>query len=149
MKKTILQFGVYPFRLKKQNGKEFIFDVVRKKFVTLTPEEWVRQNIIHYLIEEENISGSLLSVEKVLSLHGMIRRTDIVVYNNKGAAQMIIECKAPDVKITQSVFDQASRYNLKFRVKYLLVTNGIESYCCEVSWEKESFRYLDCLPEMR
>ncbi len=135
--------------MKRQDGKELIFDVVRKKFVTLTPEEWVRQNMIHYLIENEKISRALLSVEKTLSLHGMTKRTDIVVYNKESVPQMIIECKAPGVKISQSVFDQASRYNLKLRVKYLLVTNGNESYCCEVNLQDSSFRFSDSFPDMK
>ncbi len=125
-----------------------IFDVVRKRFVALTPEEWVRQHIIHYLLEDKKTSRSLLAVEKMLMLNGLSKRTDIVVYNNQGLPQMIVECKAPSVKITQAVFDQAARYNLTLRVKYLLMTNGTDSYCCEVDWEKESFKFLKELPSI-
>jgi len=148
VKPLILSFKSYPFRLKKQDDKEFIFDIVRRKFVALTPEEWVRQHVIHYLIEQEEISRSLLSVEKTLSLYGMTKRADIVVYSNEGHPKMIIECKAPEVKITTSVFDQAARYNLTLRVKYLLVTNGNESFCCEVDWENQKTEFLSELPEL-
>lgn len=146
MQSLNIQFKTYPFRLKKQEGKEFIFDVIRKRFMPLTPEEWVRQNIIHYLLEEKKISRSLLAIEKQLNLNGLSKRTDIVVYNNSGLPQMIIECKAPSVKITQAVCNQAARYNLTLRVKYLLLTNGNTHYCCEVDWEKESVQFIDNLP---
>lgn len=146
MKPIILAFKSYPFRLKKQDDKEFIFDVVRKKFVALTPEEWVRQHVIHYLIENKNISRSLLSVEKTLSLYEMTKRADIVIYSKEGHPEMIIECKAPEVRITSSVFEQAARYNLKLRVRYLLVTNGNESFCCEVDWENQKTKFLSELP---
>ncbi len=143
-----LQFNSYPFRLKKQEGKELIFDVVRKRFIALTPEEWVRQHIIHYLLEERKLSRSLLAVEKQLVLNGLSKRTDIVVYNNKGQAQMIVECKAPEVKITQAVCNQAARYNLTLRVKYLLMTNGTTHYCCAVDWENERVEFLSEWPEL-
>ncbi len=128
------------------DDKSMIFDVVRKKFVRLTDEEWVRQNCISYLINEKLCPTSLIAVEKELTLHSMKRRTDIVVYDNKGMPLLIVECKAPSVKISPEVFDQAARYNLTLKVNYLMVTNGLQHYCCFIDHQKQSYAFVEEIP---
>jgi len=144
-----LNLPEYDFRIRKNNGKLDIFDDFRKKFVALTPEEWVRQNFIMYLVNEKDYPGSLIAVEGGLKLYNRIKRTDIVVYNNKGNPVLIVECKAPDVKITQSVFDQIARYNIALKVDYLIVTNGIYHYCCFINYLDDSITYLKDIPNYK
>ena len=120
----VLNFPAYDFRFKNTENKVYIFDVVRKKFVVLQPEEWVRQHVVHYLIFEKNYPLSLINVEKQLRVNNLKRRYDIVVFEPNGAIQILIECKAPEVSITQISFDQIARYNMQLQSEYLMVTNG-------------------------
>src|SRR5688572_30045246 len=109
-----------------------IFDIIRKKYVLLTPEEWVRQNIIHYLLNEKKVPISLFAIEKILKVNQLVRRTDVLIY--KGLKPVLLaECKSPEIKITQAVFDQAARYNLSLDVKYFVLTNGMETVCCTMN----------------
>ncbi|MEZ8002559.1 MAG: type I restriction enzyme HsdR N-terminal domain-containing protein, partial [Flavobacteriales bacterium] len=119
-----LNFKQYSFRFKNRENKPLIFDVVRKKFMVLTPEEWVRQNTIQYLVKELNIPLSLINVEKQIKLHGTIKRYDIVTFNPDGSIHLIVECKADSIKISQDTFDQIARYNLVLKSTFLMVTNG-------------------------
>lgn len=123
-----------------------IFDVSRKKFVALTPEEWVRQHFIHYLVNHLGYPLSLISVERKLTFNGLTRRTDIVAYTNDGLPKLIIECKAPAVKISQGVFDQAARYHLMLPVPFLVVTNGLEHFCCSIDYKKQSYSFHEGIP---
>lgn len=132
----------YEFKIKNSENKPLIFDIVRKKYVVLTPEEWVRQNYMKYLINEKNYPTSLIAVEKQVTLNGLKKRFDILLFNNNGAHNIIVECKAPEVKITQKTFDQIARYNLKLNANYLIVTNGITHYYCYLDHEKESYVFL-------
>lgn len=134
----ISQQGSFKFST-SPNGQMMIFDPIRNKFVVNTPEEWVRQNTIKFFTEELEFPKSLIAVEKQFQLHKRIKRTDLVVYNNKGDATILVECKRPSIKITQSTFDQAFRYNLYLKVPFLVITNGEELYCCLVKENKVEF----------
>ena len=107
-----LNFPAYDFRFKSNENNVHIFDVIRKKFVVLQPEEWVRQHTVHYLMEGKHYPKSLINIEKQLKINSLKKRYDIVVFNSKGEIEILVECKAPEVKITQEVFDQIARYNL-------------------------------------
>lgn len=122
-----------------------IFDPVRKKSVVATPEERIRQLMVQYLINERNFPRGLLGVEVSLSLNRLVKRCDVLVYKN-GEPVMIVECKSPSVKIDQSVFEQAARYNLALKVPYLLVTNGLVTLCCRVELKENDFEFLDEIP---
>lgn len=142
----VLNFPQYSFRFKNQKGKPFIFDVIRKKFVRLTPEEWVRQHTLNYLQQELQYPLSLLNVEKELQLHQTKKRYDIVGFKPNGTINLIVECKAPTVVISQDVFDQIARYNLALQANYLMITNGIDHYCCQMDYANESYIFLKEIP---
>ena len=141
-----LNFPTYSFRLKNSENNTHIFDVIRKKFVVLQPEEWVRQHCVQYLIHEKNYPISLINVEKVVLINGLKKRYDIVVFNPDGSLALVVECKAPKVKITQAAFDQIARYNLTLKAPYLMVTNGLNHYFCTMNHNLESFEFLESLP---
>lgn len=141
-----LNLPSYKFRIRASGDKTEIFDDIRKKFVALTPEEWVRQNFIAYLQNEKNYPISLIAVEMSLKLNKMHKRSDIVVYNTSGEAILLVECKAPSVKIKQDVFDQIARYNMTLKVKYLIVTNGLEHYCCMIDHENMNYQFFNDIP---
>ncbi|MBZ4677065.1 MAG: restriction endonuclease subunit [Anaerophaga sp.] len=124
-----LNLPVYSFRYKEENGKKFIFDEVRKKFVALTPEEWVRQNFLQFMNWHLKYPQNLTGVEKTIKVHGLSQRCDIVLYNRWGEPAMIVECKAPSVKVDESTLSQAARYNTALKVPYLVLTNGLKHYC--------------------
>ena len=142
-----LNFPTYSFRLKNSKNNTHIFDVIRKKFVVLQPEEWVRQHCVQYLIQEKNYPISLINVEKVIVINGLKKRYDIVVFNPDGSLALVVECKAPKVKITQAAFDQIARYNLALKAPYLMVTNGLNHYFCTMNHDNESFEFLETLPD--
>ncbi len=135
----------YDFKFKKQQGKTYIFDDFRKKYVVITPEEWVRQNLINFLVEKKNYPKSLIVVEKGLKINDLVKRADVLVYKNSQPI-LLVECKSPSVKISQETFDQISRYNLAFKVPYLLVSNGLNHYCCKIDFTNQSFRFLSDIP---
>ena len=124
-----------------------VFDEVRKKYFKLTPEEWVRQNFIHYLKKEKRYPFGLMGVEKMVKYNSLKTRADIVIYNREGMPSVIVECKAPNVKITQDAFNQIAKYNYKLRVKYLVVTNGLQYFCCEMDYENNKITFLEEIPE--
>lgn len=136
----------YSFKIKNRENKLYIFDIIRKKNVVLTPEEWVRQHFIHYLIEEKNYPKSLISVEKQLKVNNMIKRTDILVFNNLGFPNIIVECKASSISISQNTFDQIAKYNLKLQANYLIVTNGLQHFYCNMDHEKMQYNFLKTIP---
>ncbi|MDA3930081.1 MAG: type I restriction enzyme HsdR N-terminal domain-containing protein [Prolixibacteraceae bacterium] len=141
-----LNFPVSNFKLKEENGKLFIFDVSRKKYIQLTPEEWVRQNCLHYLRDVKKYPISLLSVERGFKVNNKNLRYDIVAYNKQAKPILLVECKAPDVKIDQSTFDQIAAYNLELDVPYLLLTNGIQHYCCVADFNLKKYHFLKEVP---
>ncbi len=141
-----LNFDRYTFRFKNSENKTAIFDEVRKKFVVLNPEEWVRQHVVRYLIQEKNYPKSLINVEKLLKVNGMVRRYDCVVFNSDGSIFILVECKAPNVAISQNTFDQIARYNMVLQSEYLMVTNGQSHYYCRMDYNDQKYVFLDDLP---
>jgi len=141
-----LNFPAYGFRFKSSENKISIFDPIRKKFIILTPEEWVRQHVIQFLIVEKEFPKSLINVEKVLVLNEMKKRYDVVVFNPDGSIHLIVECKAPNIEISQDTFDQIARYNLSLNATYLMVTNGLQHYFCQMDYEKQAYVFLKDLP---
>lgn len=141
-----LNLPEYDFRIQEDDGHLSIFDPIRKRYVALTPEEWVRQNFIQYLVNEKKLPAGLILLERNLILNKMKRRPDIVAHNRQGKAVLIVECKSPDVKITQDAFDQIVRYNSVLRVPYLIVTNGMVHYCCRMDYEQQTYVYLKDIP---
>jgi hypothetical protein len=142
----LLNLPTYKFKIKSTKNKYAIFDIVRKKYVSLTPEEWVRQHLIHYLIKEKNFPISLIAIEKKITLNNLTKRTDILVFNAQGLPHIIVECKAPSIKISQHTFDQIARYNLKLNANYLIVSNGLNHYYCKMDTENEQFVFLKDIP---
>lgn len=126
-----------------------IFDKLRKKYMVLTPEEWVRQHYVSYLIEEKKYPTSLIALEKQLTINNRKKRTDILVFNTDGNPEIIVECKAPSIKITQDTFDQIARYNLKLKATFLIVTNGLEHFYCKMDFENETYIFLKEIPDYK
>jgi hypothetical protein len=129
-----------------KNGKQEIFDEIRKKFVRLTPEEWVRQHFLHFMITELGFPASLIVVEAALKYNNMMKRFDILAYRADGKPCFVVECKSPDVEITQAVFDQVAMYNMTLTVDYIAVTNGISHYACKIDHEKRTYLFLKDIP---
>lgn len=142
-----LNFPDYSFRFKNSENKVSIFDEIRKKFIILTPEEWVRQHIIQFLLIEKKYPKSYINVEKTIVINGTKKRYDLVVFKPNGELFLLVECKAPEVTITQHTFDQIARYNLKLNADYLMVTNGLNHYFCEMNLQEEKYIFLKELPE--
>jgi hypothetical protein len=141
-----LNFPAYRFRLKNSENKTAIFDEIRKKFVILTPEEWVRQHTVQWLLQEKKYPISHLNVEKSLKVNGLVKRYDALVFKPDGSIFLLVECKAPEVKITQDVFDQIARYNLTLDAEYLMVTNGLNHYFCQMDFQNQRYQFLADLP---
>lgn len=141
-----LNFPKFSFRFKNSENKVSIFDTIRKKFVILQPEEWVRQHCVHYLITEKGYPKSLINIEKELKVNQLKKRYDIVIYNTDGSIHLIVECKAPKIEIKQDTFDQIARYNLELNATYLMVTNGINHYYCQMDFENEKYNFLKDIP---
>ena len=137
----------YPLKIITKYQKKYIFDPIRKKHIILTPEEWVRQNFIKYLVESKNYPVGLIGVEQKLPGKDQNFRTDIVVFSRSGKAIMIIECKSEKIKISQDVFDQAAKYNFQFKADYLVVTNGINNYMSKLNYQEKSYQFLNEIPE--
>ncbi|MDO6759340.1 type I restriction enzyme HsdR N-terminal domain-containing protein [Tamlana sp. 2_MG-2023] len=141
-----LNFPEYSFRFKNKENKVSIFDPIRKKFVILQPEEWVRQHCVQYLIVVKKFPKSLINVEKELTINTLKKRYDIVVFNADGSIHLIVECKAPKITINQTTFDQISRYNLELNATYLMVTNGLNHYYCQMDFKNECYNFLEDIP---
>lgn len=141
-----LSFPNYEFRLKEINQKRFIFDEIRKKYIELTPEEWVRQNCVKFLINDRKFKRNLISIEKRIKLNNTIKRFDILVHDNYGNCNLLVECKAPNVKINQDSFDQILRYNQVINAKFLMITNGIINYYCKINKLQNKIEFLKNIP---
>lgn len=144
-----LNFPLYTFRFKNSENKIAIFDEVRKKFVLLTPEEWVRQNVVRFLIIEKKYPKLHINVEKTLKINNLTKRYDVVVFNSNGSIQILVECKAPNIKISQTTFDQIAIYNLNLRANYLMVTNGLSHIFCKIDFKNKKYDFLQNLPEYK
>ena len=144
-----LHFPEYKFTLKAEESgiqSAKIFDIVRKKYVRLSPEEWVRQHMIHYLVHDKHVPLSLTAIEKSVMVNRLQRRFDILVYSKKHLPLLLVECKAPEIAINQEVFDQAARYNLSLNAGYFVLTNGLNTYCCKLDHQNERYHFLEELP---
>jgi len=133
-------------RTRIQEGREEIWDDIRKKWLALTPEEWVRQQMIGYLVRYRGAQPMLIRQEQCLTLHGTSRRADIVIYDNSACPQMVVECKAPQVKLTKEVLEQVIRYNIVLKVPYILITNGLSHYCFRYDEANNQFEKLGEIP---
>jgi hypothetical protein len=142
-----LNLPIFDAKIKKTPNGLKIFDSLRRKFVMLTPEEWVRQHFVHYLVSEKNYPASLIANETGVKLNSLNKRCDTIVYNNQLKPLMIIEYKEPNIAITQQVFDQIVRYNIVLCVRYLVVSNGMSHYCCRMDYNKMTFEYLEEVPD--
>lgn len=142
-----LNLPTFAAKVKEKDGKHVIFDPVRRKFVALTPEEWVRQHFVNYLISDKGYPKELLGNEVPLKLNGTSKRCDTVAYNRFLTPLMIVEYKAPHIEITSSVFDQIVRYNMVLHVRYLAVSNGISHFCCKIDYENLTYSFLEGIPE--
>ena len=145
----VLNFPTYKFKLKSSENKQYIFDVIRKKYVVLTPEEWVRQHTVIFLTDQKKYPKSLIAIEKQLEVNKLKKRTDILVFNTNGQPELIVECKAPTIKLTQASFDQIARYNLKLEANYLVVTNGLQHYFCKLDHQNERYIFLKEIPDYK
>ena len=141
-----LNFPEYDFRVNERDGKPFIFDPARKKFVALTPEEWVRQHVIQYLVKDKNVPVSLIKVESEFQLLKTKKRFDVAVFTRNGIPLLIVECKSTSVELTQNEMDQALRYNMSLKVKYLWLTNGYHHIFCQADPEKGTISQIHDLP---
>ena len=144
-----LNLPTYIFKLKSKENKTLIFDKLRKKYMVLTPEEWVRQHFVHFLIDKKNYPTSLIALEKQLTINNRKKRTDILVFNTEGTPEIIVECKAPTIKVTQDTFDQIARYNLKLKANFLIVTNGLDHFYCKMDFENETYIFLKEIPDYK
>ncbi len=142
-----LNFPAYHFRFKNSENKVHIFDVIRKKFVVLQPEEWVRQHWVHHLIEGKKYPKSLINVEKQLEINSLKKRYDIVVFTSDGSIRILVECKAPKIKIDQTTFDQIARYNMSLKAEYLIVSNGLQHFYCKMDFDEEKYTFLKDIPD--
>ena len=146
---TELNFPAFNVRTKAEGKRMLIFDSIRKKYVALTPEEWVRQHLIHYLINQKKYPVTLISVETLLKYAHVEKRSDVLIYNRNGQPLMLAECKAPEVTITQKVFEQIAVYNLTIQAPCLMVTNGLQHYCLTAATDRSPARFLNEIPDYK
>ena len=142
-----LNLPPYPIKIQEKGEKRQIFDFLRRKWVALTPEEWVRQHFTHFLVEHKNYPQALLANEVELRIGEKRLRCDTLLYNKELRPRMIIEYKAPTIQIQQKTFDQISVYNLLLKVDYLVVSNGLRHYCCKMDYERQSYQFLEDIPD--
>lgn len=142
-----LNLPPYQPKVKCNENNRLIFDFIRKKYIVLTPEEWVRQHILHFLVHIKQYPISLIAVERQFTINGLSKRFDILIFNKMGKPTIVIECKAPNVKITQNSFDQTARYNLKLNANYIMITNGLQHYFCKIDDKNNQYIFLEDLPK--
>jgi hypothetical protein len=142
-----LNLPPYPFKITDQDGQLSLFDEIRKRNIIITPEEWVRQHFVQYLVRQKNYPKSLIKLEGGHKLHGKQKRSDILAFNSVGDKILLVECKAPSVAIDQKVFDQVARYNIVHKIALLAVTNGLQHYYCRINFELQNYQFIEELPE--
>lgn len=142
-----LNFPTYNFKVKKVENRNYIFDIIRKKFVVLTPEEWVRQHLVHYLINDCGCTPALIAVEKGLTINGLQKRFDVLVFDNSGKPILLCECKAPDIQLSESTFLQVAVYNKNLGVHFLVITNGIELKFCSYQSDFSTYQITNDIPK--
>ena len=138
-----LNFPNYTFKIKNIENEDYIFDEIRKKYIKLTKEEWVRQNCVNFLVKEKKFPQVLINVEKTLKINKLSKRYDIVVYNSDGSIKLLVECKSPEIKITQKTFDQIAIYNMSLKADLLMITNGINHYYCKIDYENQCYKFIN------
>ena len=146
LEKPKLIFPAYDIKTRETEDGEYLFDVVRGKYLAYQPEEWVRQHLVHFLIKERAYPKTLMTIETGLTVNDNAARTDLVVYDKDGKVFLLAECKSPKVKLTQTVFDQANSYNYQLKSKYYLITNGLQLFCLKMHYESNGFEYLRDVP---
>lgn len=142
----VLNLPTFEYKIQEIEGKTCIFDIIRKKYVVLTPEEWVRQHYINFLITHQNYPKSLIKNESGLKYNQLKKRTDIVVYDREGKVFMIIECKSANEKLTQRVFEQLAIYNQTLQARYIAITNGLQNFICEMNYDTRKYEFLKDVP---
>ena len=142
-----LNLPSFEYKIKKENDKSYIFDSLRKRYIRLTPEEWVRQHFVAYLISHKGYPQGLIGNEITLSSNGRRRRCDTVIYDRHSQPVVIVEYKAPHIPLTQETFNQIVRYNMALKVKYLIVSNGLTHYCCAIDYNQMTYQFLQEIPE--
>ncbi len=142
-----LNLPTYDLRLRRTGNRDMIFDVLRRKYVALTPEEWVRQHFVHFLIEHKGYPTALLANEIELRIGEKHLRADTLLYNKELRPHMLIEYKSPTIALTQKVFDQISAYNLLLHADYLIVSNGMQHICCRMDYEQNTYHFLEEIPD--
>ncbi len=142
-----LIFPTFEYKLRKHKGKLAIFDIIRKKYIFLTPEEWVRQHLVHYLINQLKYPKSMISVEDGLKVNKMQKRSDIIIHNRHGKVFMVVECKSAKIKLNQNSMIQLSTYNQSYKAEYIALTNGLKVYVCKIDYEKKNADYIERFPE--
>jgi hypothetical protein len=142
-----LNLPSYTFQYKDEEQNKYIFDNIRKKYVILTAEDWVRQNFIQYLIQEKHYPASRMAVEMQITLNKLSKRCDVIFFSKSGSPLIIVECKSTRINISQDTFDQIVRYNMKLMAKYLIVTNGMMHFCILIDHEKNNYTFLKEIPE--
>ena len=145
-----IDFLAYQDQLKtlRKENKTYLWDPIRQKHLVLLPEEFVRQLVVLYLLEEKGFNKNRIGIEKGIKVNGLAKRCDLLVYNQLVEPILLVECKAPEVALNQSTFEQIARYNLPLQVDYLMVTNGRQTYCCKMDYKEESFEFLDEIPSL-
>ena len=138
-----LNFPNYTFKIKNIENEDYIFDEIRKKYIKLTKEEWVRQNCINFLVKEKKFPQILINLEKTLKINKLSKRYDIVVYNSDGSIKLLVECKSPEIKINQKTFDQIAIYNMSLKAELLMVTNGINHYYCKIDYKNQCYKFIN------
>ena len=138
-----LNFPNYTFKIKNIENADYIFDEIRKKYIKLTKEEWVRQNCVNFLVKEKKFPQVLINVEKTLKINNLSKRYDIVVYNSDGSIKLLVECKSPEIKITQKTFDQIAIYNMNLKAELLMLTNGINHYYCKIDYNNQCYKFIN------
>jgi hypothetical protein len=141
-----LNLPEYQFNIKRKDNSIVILDSLRKRWVSLTPEEWVRQNFVRFLIEEKEFPPPLMNNEISIIQNGIKRRCDTLVADREGNPLVIVEYKAPSIAVSQKTFDQIVRYNMVLKAKYLIVSNGMSHYCCKIDYENNSYSFLEEIP---
>jgi len=141
-----LNLPTYTYTLKREGDKVYILDLLRKKYLLLTPEEWVRQHFVHHLINDRHYPRALIKMEGGLKFNSLSKRSDIVIFSREGKPWMLVECKAPDYKLRQTTIEQASTYNHTLRASFIVITNGMSHICCEVDWTNGTSRQIMDLP---
>ena len=144
-----LCFPNYEFRIKNRHNKKYIFDLIRKKFILLTPEEWVRQNCIMFLINEQKVPKVLINVEKKIKVNNLTKRYDIIVYKPNGSVFLLVECKSPKININQETFNQISIYNSEIIAEYLMLTNGLFNYYCSIDYSNQCYKFVKDFPKYK